>query len=140
MADKVFVRLDQRAVIEVGGEDRRDFLQGLVSNDMTKVAGDRAVYGGFLTPQGKFLFDLFVVEKGEVFLIETEAARAEDLRKKLSMYKLRAKVTVALSSTLAVFAALGDDAAQALDVAGEAVCCVTVSARGAARGRCRQCG
>jgi len=120
MTDRVFVRLEQRAVIEVGGEDRRTFLQGLVSNDMTKVAGDRAVYAGLLTPQGKFLFDLFVVELGDLFLIETEAARAEDLRKKLSMYKLRAKVTLALSSTLAAFAALGDGAAKVFDLEAEA--------------------
>lgn len=120
MADKVFVRLDQRAVIEVGGEDRRSFLQGLVSNDMNKVAPDRAVYAAFLTPQGKFLFDLFVVEKGDVFWLETEAGRAEEFRKKLSMYKLRAKVTVALASNVAVFAAMGDGAADALGVVPEA--------------------
>ena len=117
MADKVFVALDQRAVIEVGGEDRRSFLQGLVSNDMNKVAPDRAVHAAFLTPQGKFLFDLFVVERGDVFLLETEAGRAEEFRKKLSMYKLRAKVTIALADNVAVFAVMGDGAADALGVA-----------------------
>ncbi len=120
MADKVFVRLDQRAVIEVGGEDRRTFLQGLVSNDMNKVADDRAVYAAFLTPQGKFLFDLFVVERGDVFLLETEAGRAEELRKKLAMYKLRSKVTVAVADNVAVFAVLGDGAAQVFDLPAEA--------------------
>ena len=119
MSDKVFVRLDQRAVIEVGGEDRRAFLQGLVSNDMNKVAGDRAVYSALLTPQGKFLFDMFVVELGNVFLIETEAARAEDLRKKLSMYKLRSQVTVAISANTAVFAIRGDGAASVFDLNAE---------------------
>ncbi|MBI3446529.1 MAG: folate-binding protein YgfZ [Magnetospirillum sp.] len=120
MTDKVFVRLDHRAVIEVGGEDRRTFLQGLVSNDMNKVAGDRAVYAALLTPQGKFLFDMFVVELGDLFLIETEAARAEDLRKKLSMYKLRAKVSVALAANTAVFALGGDGAAGTFDLGAEA--------------------
>jgi len=120
MADKVFVPLDQRAVIEVGGEDRRSFLQGLVSNDMNKVAPDRAVHAAFLTPQGKFLFDLFVVERGDVFLLETEAGRAEELRKKLSLYKLRAKVTIALAESVAVFAVMGDGAAEALGVAAAA--------------------
>ena len=120
MADKVFVALDQRAVIEVGGEDRRSFLQGLVSNDMNKVAPDRAVHAAFLTPQGKFLFDLFVVERGDVFLLETEAGRAEELRKKLSLYKLRAKVTIALAEFVAVFAVMGDGAAEALGVAAAA--------------------
>ncbi|OAN54151.1 glycine cleavage system protein T [Paramagnetospirillum marisnigri] len=116
MADKVYVRLDHRAVIEVGGEDRRAFLQGLVSNDMMKVAPDRAVYSALLTPQGKFLFDLFVVELGDVFLLEVEAARAEELRKKLSMYKLRAKVTLAIAANTGVFAVMGDGAAAEIGV------------------------
>lgn len=120
MADKVFVRLDQRAVIEVGGEDRRDFLQGLVSNDMNKVAPGCAVHAAFLTPQGKFLFDLFVAEKGDVFLLDVEAARAEEFRKKLSMYKLRAKVTVAIAPDTAVFAVMGEGAADALGVGSDA--------------------
>jgi folate-binding protein YgfZ len=120
MADKVFVRLDQRAVIEVGGEDRRDFLQGLVSNDMNKVAPGCAVHAAFLTPQGKFLFDLFVAEKGDVFLLDVEAARAEEFRKKLSMYKLRAKVTVAIAPDTAVFAVMGEGATDALSVGSDA--------------------
>ncbi|MDO8608023.1 MAG: folate-binding protein [Phaeospirillum sp.] len=120
MAGKVFVRLDQRAVIEVGGEERRSFLQGLVSNDMNKVAPDRAVHAAFLTPQGKFLFDLFVVERGDVFWLDVEAGRAEEFRKKLSMYKLRAKVTVALAGNVAVFAVMGEGAADGLSVGKEA--------------------
>lgn len=120
MSDRVFVRLEQRAVLEVGGEDRRAFLQGLVSNDMNKVAGDRAVYTALLTPQGKFLYDLFVVELGDVFLIDAEAARIEELRKKLSMYKLRSKVSVAVAANVAVFALMGEGAASTFDLAAEA--------------------
>lgn len=118
--DKVFVRLEQRAILEVGGEDRRAFLQGLVSNDMNRVAGDRAVYAALLTPQGKFLYDLFVVELADAFLVEAEAARLEELRKKLSMYKLRSKVTVAARPDLAAFAVLGDKAGEPLDLSAEA--------------------
>jgi folate-binding protein YgfZ len=118
--DKVFVRLEQRAIIEVGGEDRRAFLQGLVSNDMNRVAGDRAVYAALLTPQGKFLYDLFVVELADAFLVEAEAARLEELRKKLSMYKLRSKVTVAVRPDLAAFAVLGDKAGEPFGLPAEA--------------------
>lgn len=118
--DKVFVRLEQRAIIEVGGEDRRAFLQGLVSNDMNRVAGDRAVYTALLTPQGKFLYDLFVVELADAFLVEAEAARLEELRKKLSMYKLRSKVTIATRPDLAVFAVLGDKAGEDFELSAEA--------------------
>ncbi|CAA7626301.1 folate-binding protein YgfZ [Magnetospirillum sp. SS-4] len=116
MADKAYTRLDQRAVIEIGGEDRRAFLQGLVSNDMDRVAPDRAVWTALLTPQGKFLFDLFVVELGESFLLDVEAGRAEELRKKLGMYKLRSKVRILPADPVAVFAVMGDGAAASLGV------------------------
>ncbi|CAA7616740.1 putative aminomethyltransferase [Candidatus Terasakiella magnetica] len=116
MSDKAFVHLDQRAVIELSGEDRAAFLQGLVSNDMTKVAPDRAVYTALLTPQGKFLFDMFVVEYGNSFLIDAEASRAAELCKKLSMYKLRSKIAITPAPHLAVFAVLGEAAAKEFDL------------------------
>ena len=124
MAESQFTRLVHRAVLEVGGEDRRTFLQGLISNDVAKVwakAGSgRAMWAALLTPQGKFLYDLFVAERGEVLLLDVEAARAEELRKKLVLYTLRAKVTLALAEGLAVHAAFGDGAASALGLEDEA--------------------
>ncbi|HLO76580.1 MAG TPA: folate-binding protein [Magnetospirillum sp.] len=106
-----FTRLD-RAVLAVAGEDRATFLQGLISNDINKAGPDRAIWAAFLTPQGKFLWDLFIVEHDGAFLIDVEAARAEDFRKKLSMYKLRAKVTIT-ATPLSVYAVLN---AAALDL------------------------
>ncbi|HSV29820.1 MAG TPA: folate-binding protein [Candidatus Omnitrophota bacterium] len=120
MADKSYTPLAHRALLVVGGDDRRAFLQGLISNDTNKLAADRAIFGAFLTPQGKFLHDLFLAERGDEFLIEAEADRIEDFRKKLSMYKLRSKVTVAMAEGLSVFAAFGDGAASALDLPAEA--------------------
>ncbi len=118
MAAKLFTRLSHRAVLELGGEDCRPFLQGLISNDVDRVAPDRAMWAAFLTPQGKFLHDLFVVERateqGRALLLEVEADRAEDFRKKLSLYKLRAKVTLRLAGELAVWAAFGADSLAAL--------------------------
>lgn len=98
-----FIRLD-RAVIAVSGDDRASFLQGLISNDTTKAGPAAALWAAFLTPQGKFLYDLFVVEKDGALLLDVEAARAEEFRKKLSLYKLRAKVAVTLTE-MAVYAA-----------------------------------
>ncbi len=98
-----FIRLD-RAVISVSGDDRASFLQGLISNDTAKAGPAAALWAAFLTPQGKFLYDLFVVEKDGALLLDVEAARAEEFRKKLSLYKLRSKVTIALTE-LAVYAA-----------------------------------
>jgi folate-binding protein YgfZ len=120
MAEGVCVRLDGRAVLELGGDDRRAFLQGLISNDVDKVDGGRAVWSALLTPQGKFLFELFVVEAGDRFLIDAEAARIEELRKKLSIYKLRAKVTLTVAEGLRVWAMPGQGAAAALGLPADA--------------------
>ncbi len=110
MAPALAVRLAHRGVLAVAGDDRRTFLQGLVSNDVARATGERAIWSAFLTPQGKFLHDLFLVEQADRFLLDCEAAeRAEDLRKRLSLYKLRAKVTVGAAPEFGVFALLGDD-------------------------------
>lgn len=113
-----FTRLD-RAVLSVSGDDRASFLQGLISNDIGKAGPDRALWAAFLTPQGKFLYDLFIVEHGGAFLIDVEAARAEEFRKKLSLYKLRAKVVIALTD-LSVFAVMNADALDLGDHPGAA--------------------
>ncbi|MBV8916158.1 MAG: folate-binding protein YgfZ [Acetobacteraceae bacterium] len=86
--------LPDRAVLEVAGEDRIEFLQGLVSNDVTEVAPGRAVWAALLTPQGKWLADFFVFADGERSLIDCEAGQAEMLQQRLSRYRLRAKVTI----------------------------------------------
>ncbi|MBC7953652.1 MAG: folate-binding protein YgfZ [Rhodospirillaceae bacterium] len=116
MADTSYTRLN-RAVLSVAGEDRRTFLQGLISNDIAKAGPERAIFAAFLTPQGKFLWDLFIVESGDAFLIDVEAARIDDFRKKLSLYKLRAKVTIAVVDDMAVYAVLDP---QAVGLPGEA--------------------
>ena len=86
-------RADGRTILEVTGEDRVHFLQGLVSNDVSKVK-DGLVYAALLTPQGKYLADFFLVEHGEAILIDVATALAEGLLKRLTMYRLRAKVAI----------------------------------------------
>jgi folate-binding Fe-S cluster repair protein YgfZ len=85
--------LPHRSVIAVGGPDRVEFLQGLISNDTTKVAPGRAIWAALLTPQGRFLNDMFVADGGgETLLLETEReARASTGARKLSLYKLRSR-------------------------------------------------
>lgn len=88
-------RLTDRGVLAIRGEDRVAFLQGLVSNDVTAVAPDRAIHAAFLTPQGKYLHDFFIVERGDALLLDCEAERRADLMRRLRIYKLRAKVEIA---------------------------------------------
>ena len=120
MSDLRFSLLPYRSVIAVCGPDRVEFLQGLISNDVTKVAGERAVWAALLTPQGRFLNDMFVVAEGhDTLLLETERERAPALARKLAMYKLRSKVTVEdRSAALEVAVAFGSDAARALGIDG----------------------
>lgn len=94
MTKTPYVLLEERGVLAVSGEDTISFLQGLVSNDVTKVAEDRAIHAALLTPQGKYLHDFFILRHGERLLLDCEAARLPDLMKRLKIYKLRAKCTL----------------------------------------------
>jgi folate-binding protein YgfZ len=114
----LFAPLPHRALIAVQGEDRIGFLQGLVSNDMLKVQRGEAVWAAFLTPQGKFLHEFFAVPHADTVLLECERARRDDLVKRLSRYKLRAKVTVAEDDTLTPGVAWGDGASAAFKMSG----------------------
>ncbi|TNE64460.1 MAG: folate-binding protein [Rhodobacteraceae bacterium] len=87
---------NDRKVIEITGEDRLHFLQGLITNDVKRLE-DGAVYAALLTPQGKFIVDFFLVPEGEAILMDVPASEAEMLMKRLTMYKLRAKVALALT-------------------------------------------
>ena len=104
--------LDDRSVISVKGPEARSFLQGLISNDMEACAPGRAIYAALLTPQGKILFEFFVAEYEGRFLLDCATARAPDLIKRLTFYRLRAKVEIALAGELKV-AALWDEVSQA---------------------------
>src|SRR5258706_12820786 len=97
--------LENRAVIAVSGAEARDFLQGLITNDMEACREGQAIYAGLLTPQGKILFDFFVVANGDDrWLLDCAASRASDLIKRLMLYRLRAKVEIAARPDLAVAA------------------------------------
>jgi len=86
--------LPERAVLEVAGEDRVPFLQGLVSNDVTAATPGRAVWAALLTPQGKWLADFFILTDGARLLLDCEAGQAGMLAQKLSRFRLRAKVAI----------------------------------------------
>ncbi len=98
-----------RQVLRIGGADRIRFLNDLVSN---KVAGD-IVYAALLTPQGKYLFDFFLVLRADHILLDVAADRAGALAQRLAMYRLRADVTIE-ASDLPVWRGIGDRPAGAL--------------------------
>jgi folate-binding protein YgfZ len=101
--------LPDRGVLKVAGDDARRFLNGLVTNDIAKVAPGRACYAALLTPQGKIIGDFLVAEAptedGGGFFLDVPKALARTLVDKLNFYKLRAKISVEdLSEVLGVMA------------------------------------
>src|ERR1700743_125107 len=104
--------LPDRGVVKVSGEDARNFLNGLVTSDVTLVRPTLGRFGALLTPQGKITIDFLITEApaghGGGFLLDTPRALAKGLATKLGFYKLRAKVTVEdLADTLGVMAIWG---------------------------------
>ncbi|MDX2102913.1 MAG: folate-binding protein [Alphaproteobacteria bacterium] len=115
----VGTRLDHVGLIAVGGADARPFLQGLVSSDVVGLSPTRAGYAALLSAQGRYLHDFLMVEYGGVLLLMCEAARREDLLKRLKLYRLRSKVTLEdWTGRLEVMRVWGDGAAQLLSLDG----------------------
>ena len=88
-------RRPERAAISLAGADVSGFLQGLLTADVETLAAGEAAYAALLQPQGKILFDFFVLNIGERYLIDCSAAQKPGLIKRLMFYKLRARVDIA---------------------------------------------
>ena len=86
--------LEDRAILYINGDDAKEFLQNLISNDINKVNDDNSCFASLLTPQGKFLFEFIIVKHKSGYFIDCEKSQANDLFKQLSIYKLRSKVEI----------------------------------------------
>ncbi len=102
--------LADRAVIRLSGEDRHAFLQGLITQDVNRLAPGHAIFAALLTPQGKILFDFFIADTGDMFLIDCFQDAAPALLKRLMLYKLRAKVALEIDDALQVWTSESSDA------------------------------
>lgn len=91
--------LSDRALVRLSGDDVRGFVQGLITSD---VAGPLPVWTGLLSPQGKCLFDFLVWSDGGDLLFDCEAAAADDLIKRLTIYRLRRRIAIEREAALAV--------------------------------------
>jgi len=92
-----YAPLDSRALIAVSGPDWRSFLQGLITQDVESLRPDEARFGALLTPQGRLLWDLFVVGREDGCWLDVEAEHRDAILQRLTMYRLRAKVELGLS-------------------------------------------
>ena len=86
------VTLEDRGFIQVKGIEAKDFLQNIVTNDIEKVTNGSSVFSSILTPQGKYLFEFFILKLKDDYLIECEKESTEEIIKLLNFYKLRSKV------------------------------------------------
>ena len=89
-----YTHLSDRAVLRIGGGDHVDFLQNLITQDVSKCRADGCMVAALLTPQGKLLHDFLIFGEADGFLIDCDAGQADALAKKLSLYKLRADVQI----------------------------------------------
>jgi len=99
-------RCDDRQIIRISGADCEEFLQGMISNDIKKIS-DGLVYAALLTPQGKYLADFFLLADQGAVLLDIKAEMSAALIQRLTMYKLRADVTIA-PADMPVWCGLGD--------------------------------
>ena len=86
------ITLEDRGFIQVNGPEAKDFLQNIVTNDIEKVSSNSTVFSSILTPQGKYLFEFFVLKLKDSYLFECEKKSSAEIIKLLNFYKLRSKV------------------------------------------------
>ncbi|MGH1377541.1 MAG: YgfZ/GcvT domain-containing protein [Alphaproteobacteria bacterium] len=105
-----YTKLKQRGTIIISGKDAYDFLQNLISNDITLLDTQDCVYSCLLTPQGKFLYDFFITKdvNGSIIMDCEGNERLDGLVKILNMYKLRADVSIIATDNIDVFAIIGN--------------------------------
>lgn len=114
MSSAKIARLTDRGVVSIDGADSEKLLQGLVTNEIEGLNAGEARYAGLLSPQGKILFDFFIVRTATGYLLDVAVGKAADLVKRLAMYKLRADVAITDVSPGFAVHAVWDDGAAAL--------------------------
>jgi len=114
--------LADRGVVGVTGADALKLLQGVITNDMELLSVRPAIHAALLTPQGKILFEFFVVKAPDGFWLEAAADKTADLAKRLTLYRLRAKVDIKdRSAELRAFALWGGEPEALAGAAGTLV-------------------
>ncbi len=101
--------LEDRGIIYINGSDKFNYLQNIISNDLSKVTDAQSCFSYLLTPQGKYLFEFIIVKHKSGYFLDCPKYQLEDLYKQLTLYKLRSKVEITNLSNEFVVAALSKD-------------------------------
>ena len=91
--DQIFI-LKDRGIVYISGEDAKNFLQNIITNDINKVTYTHSCFSSLLTPQGKYLFDFIVIKHKQGYFLDCELNQVESLISKLGIYKLKSKVEI----------------------------------------------
>ena len=86
--------LEDRGLLYINGQDAKEFLQNLITNNIENVSDNRSCFSALLTPQGKYLYDFIIIKHKLGFLLDCEKKNIDDLYKQLNLYKLRSKVEI----------------------------------------------
>ncbi len=106
MNNSVYI-LKDRAILYISGNDVKEFLQNLISNDINKVTSNLSCFSSLLTPQGKFLYEFIVVKHKSGYFIDCEKSQSDEIFKQLNLYKIRSKVEILNLSNEFVVASFG---------------------------------
>ena len=100
--DQIII-LKNRGLISISGDDAKDYLQNIITNDINKVSHSNSIFSALLSPQGKYLFEFFVVKDNDGYFLDCDGISVADLINHLSKYKIRSKVNITdLSSDYAI--------------------------------------
>ena len=100
--DQIII-LEDRGLIAIEGSDAKEFLQNIISNDVNKVSNSSSIFSGIFTPQGKYLYEFFIIKNNEGYFLDCDNNLKEELIKHLLKYKLRSKVEIKdLSSSFVI--------------------------------------
>ena len=91
--DQIII-LENRGLISITGDDAKEYLQNIITNDINKVTKINSIFAALLSPQGKYLFDFFVIKDSEGYLIDCDGKSVKELVVNLSKYKIRSKVEI----------------------------------------------
>ncbi len=112
--DDVYI-LEDRGLLYLNGEDVKEFLQNLVTNDIEKVTNEMSCFASLLTPQGKYLFDFLIIKHKSGYFLDCEKQNIGQLYNKLTLYKLRSKVEILNLSNEFIIAAISKEKFLSLD-------------------------
>lgn len=111
MTSKISI-LPDRSIIEISGDDRKNFLQGLITNDIHKLHSENLLFSAMLNPKGRFLYDFFIFENDEKLYLDCFKDRRDEIARKLNFYKLRSKVTVKKNDDITIASNIEKDLEQ----------------------------